>query len=132
VAQSLVDSGLGSGAFWVGMYSRIDSPVDDTLSVGTSVGNSTTETIDNWKVSGPANGPLAFAALASYTLTGYPSTTDAVYQLAPTTGGSSGVVFIADYGASEVLGAPANGGAIAVEESTSGTVGVATRPSGQY
>ena len=40
----------------------------------------------NWKVSGPPNGPLTFSALSPYTLTNYPSTVNAVYQLAPTQG----------------------------------------------
>lgn len=131
-AQTLVDSGLGTGSFWVGMYSRINSPANDTLSVGTSVGSSVTETVMSWKVSGPAVGPLAFSPLASYTLTAYPATTDAVYQLAPTTGGSSGTLYVADYGNSTVLSAAANGGAVSVYNSVSGTVGVATRPTGQY
>ena len=114
------------------MYSRINSPANDTLSVGTSVGSSVTEMVMSWKVSGPAVGPLTFSPLASYTLTAYPATTDAVYQLAPTTGGSSGTLYVADYGNSTVLSAAANGGAVSVYNSVSGTVGVATRPTGQY
>ncbi|MGA8533974.1 MAG: hypothetical protein WB615_07695 [Candidatus Tumulicola sp.] len=38
------------------------------------------------KVTGGACGPLTFTSLAPYTLTSYPSTTDAVYQLAPAKG----------------------------------------------
>ncbi|MGC1381783.1 MAG: hypothetical protein WA814_12270 [Candidatus Baltobacteraceae bacterium] len=130
--QTLVDSGLGTGSFWVGMYSRINNPANQTLSVGTSVGSSPTETVANWKVSGPAVGPLTFSPLASYSLTSYPPTTDAVYQLAPTTGGGSGTLYVADYGNNTVLDAAANGGAVAVYNGVSGTVGVATRPTGQY
>jgi len=130
--QTLIDSGLGTASFWVGMYSRINTPADDTLSVGTSTPNSTTQTIMNWKVSGPANGPLTFSALSPYTLTNYPSTVNAVYQLAPTRGGSAGTVFVADYGANQTLTAPANGGSTSLYNNVSSTTGVATRPTGQY
>ncbi|HEX3457814.1 MAG TPA: hypothetical protein VHR97_07635, partial [Candidatus Baltobacteraceae bacterium] len=130
--QTLIDSGLGTASFWVGMYSRINSAANNTLSVGTSTPNSTTQTINNWKVSGPAVGPLAFTPLASYTLTSYPSTGNAVYQLAPTTGGSTGNVFVAGYGAGQTLMAPANGGATALYNNVVSTTGVATRPTGQY
>jgi hypothetical protein len=130
--QTLVNSGLGSGAFWVGMYSRINNPANDTLSVGTSVGLSTTQTIDNWKVAGPAAGPLVFTAIGAYSLTSYPSTTDAVYQLAPSLGGANGLLYVADYGASQTLYTTNNGGAVALYNNVNGTVGVAVRPSGQY
>ncbi len=130
--QTLIDSGLGTASFWVGMYSRINNPANDTLSVATSTPNSSTETVMNWKVSGPAAGPLSFSPLASYTLTGYPSTVNAVYQAAPTTGGNSGALYIADYGASSTLDAPANGGATALYNGVNSTTGVATRPTGQY
>ena len=130
--QTLIDSGLGTASFWVGMYSRINNPADDTLSVGTSTPSSTNQTIKNWKVSGPNIGPLTFTALSPYTLTGYPSTVNAVYQLAPTRGGSTGNVFVADYGAGQTLTAPANGGATALYNNVSSTTGVATRPTGQY
>jgi hypothetical protein len=131
-AQLLVNSALGNASFWNGMYSRINSPVDDTLSVGTSVGNSATQTVITWKVAGPLNGPLAFAAPVTYTLTGYPVTTDAVYQLAPSKGGSLGTLYVADYGDGEVLSTCANGCAVAAYNSVGGAVGVATQPTGQY
>lgn len=130
--QTLIDSGLGTASFWVGMYSRINNPVDDTLSVGTSTPSSTTQIVMNWKVSGPAVGPLTFSALSPYTLTSYPSTVNAMYQLAPTPGGSTGKLFVADYGANQVLGAPANGGSVALYNNLNSTTGVATRPTGQY
>ena len=130
--QTLANSGLGSGSFWAGMYSRINSPTDQTLSVGTSVPNSTTQTIMTWKVSGPSAGPLTFSFQSSYTLTGYPSTVNAVYQLAPSTGGSNGTVYVADYGAGQTLSAPANGGAVSLYNNVNSTTGVATRPTGQY
>jgi hypothetical protein len=130
--QTLVNSGLGTGSFWVGMYSRINSPTDQTLSVATSSPNSTTQTILTWKVSGPSAGPLTFSFLSTYTLTGYPSTVNAVYQVAPSAGGSTGTVYVADYGAGQTLSAPANGGATSLYNNVSSTTGVATRPTGQY
>jgi hypothetical protein len=131
-AQTLVDSGLGSASFWVGMYSRIGGSTSDTLSVGTSVGSSATQTVMNWKVSGPLAGPLAFTPLPSSTFTSYPVTTDAVYQLAPTRGGSTGSLYFADYGDGAVLSGPIIGGPVSTYNAVSGTVGVATRPTGQY
>jgi DNA-binding beta-propeller fold protein YncE len=128
--QTLVNSGLGNTSFWAGMYSRIDAPLDDTLSVGTSVGNSTTETVMNWTVTGLA--VLAFAALPSYVLTPYPATTDAVYQLAPSAGGAAGTLYVADYGDNELLDTGAGGGAMANYAAVSGNVGVTTNPTGQY
>ena len=133
--QTLVDSNLGNASFWVGMYSRINNPANDTLSVGTSVGNSSTETVMNWTVSGPGNGPLSFSPLASYVLTSYPVTIDAVYQLAPgrqPADGTAELLYIADYGNSTVLDSPANGGAVVTYNPVGSTVGVATRPTGQY
>jgi hypothetical protein len=128
------NSGLGNASFWVGMYSRIDSPTDQTLSVGTSVGNATTQLVDSWTVAGPAAGPLTFTPTASspYGLTGYPATTDAVYQLAPSTGGSLGLLYVADYGDGYILDSAANGGAVANYNPVGGTVGVTTYPTGQY
>jgi DNA-binding beta-propeller fold protein YncE len=128
--QTLLNSGLGNASYWSGMYSRIDAPVDDTLSVGTSIGNSTTETVMNWKVAGVA--VLAFAALPSYILTPYPATTDAVYQLAPSAGGAAGTLYVADYGDNELLDTGAGGGAMANYAAVSGNVGVTTNPTGQY
>lgn len=130
--QTLIDSGLGTASFWVGMYSRINSPADDTLSVGTSVPSSSTQTIMNWKVAGPAAGPLTFTSLSPYTLTSYPLSGNAVYQLAPTRGGSTGNVLVADYGNNQTLTAPANGGSTSLYNNVSSTTGVATRPTGQY
>lgn len=132
-AATLVNSGLGNASFWVGMYSRINSSASHTLSVGASVGSSTTETVHNWKISPVC---CTFTALPSYTLTGYPSTTDAMYQLAPSNHGSTGTLYVADYGDNYVLDAPANGGVVAPTppnyNPVSGTVGVTTRPTGQY
>jgi hypothetical protein len=132
LGQTLVNSGLGTGAYWAGMYSRIDTPADDTLSVGTSTPITSTQTIMNWRVSGPAIGPLTFSALPAYILTSYPVGGNSVYQLAPTTGGSTGSVLVDDYGAGQVLTAPANGGTTLLYDSVTKTTGVATRPTGQY
>jgi hypothetical protein len=131
---TLVDSGLGSASFWVGMYSRINSPANDTLSVGTSISYGTTETVDNWKITGPPGGPLTFSAIASYSLTGYPSTRDAVYQLAPSAGGNctTCALYIADYGYAAILQSPPNGGAVSTYNGVGTTVGVTTNPPGQY
>lgn len=130
--QTLVDSGLGSGSYWVGMYSRIDSPADQTLSVATAVGNSATQTVDTWNVTGPAPGPLTFTpcVCSPYTFTNYPSTTDPVYQVAPSTGGANGKLYIADFAKGIVRG-PANGGNV-THKPGSYVVGVAIRPTGQY
>jgi hypothetical protein len=130
--QTLKDSNQGSAQYWVGMYSRINNPANDTLSVGASVGSSTTEKVYNWKIGGPPNGPLAFGAIGHYTLTSYPSTTDALYQLAPSAGGAGGTLYVADYGDGAILSAPAGGGAVASYNPVSGAVGVATHPRGQY
>ncbi len=131
-AHPIKNSFLGNASFWVGMYSRIDSPTDQTLSVGTSVGNATTQNVPTWTVTGPAPGPLTFTPLTLYSLTGYPATTDAVYQLAPSTGGGLGTLYVADFGDSFVLDSPANGGAVATYNAVGGTVGVTTYPTGQY
>ena len=55
-----------------------------------------------------------------------------MYQLAPTPGGSTGKLFVADFGANQVLAAPANGGSVALYNNLNSTTGVATRPTGQY
>ena len=129
--QTITDSGLGNASFWVGMYSQ--KSTTDTLSVGTSVGSSATQTVMNWAISGPGNGPLTFTPLASYTLTNYPVTTDSVYQLSPGAGVSgTGDLYIADYGDGAVLDGPSTGGAVTTYNTVSGTVGVATRPTDQY
>lgn len=128
--QTLVNSGLGNASFWVGMYSRIDSPADDVLTVGTAVGSSSTQTVMNWKVTG--NVTLTFTSLPSYSLTSYPVTIDPVYQLAPSAGGTNGKLYVADYGDNELLDTGAGGGTMANYNPVSGNVGVATRPTGQY
>lgn len=131
VKQALVDSQLGTASYWVGMYSRVNSPADDTLTVGTAA-LAPTQNVANWKVAGPKSGPLTFAALPTYALSSYPEGADPIYQLAPAPGGSTGSIFAADYGSSVVLKAPANGGSVSVYNSVSWTTGVATRPAGQY
>ena len=131
-AATLCNSALGNANYWVGMYPRIDSPVDQTLSVGAAVGSSTSESVYNWTVTGASNCSLAFVSAPTYTFTTYPSTIDPMYQLAPSKNGALGKLFIADYGAGQTLEGPANGGAIATYETVPSTTGVATQPSGQY
>jgi hypothetical protein len=136
--QTLVDSGLGTSYFWVGMYSRIDSPADQTLSVATAVGHSATQTVYTWNVSGPATGPLTLTPSAGspYTFTNYPNhphhTRDPIYQVAPSAGGASGILYFADLGKKRVLTGAANGGSVAPYEHLNGAIGVALNPSGQY
>lgn len=133
-AQTLVDSGLGSAHSWTGMYSRIDSPPDRTLSVGFPHPGST-QTVDTWTVTGPAMGPLTFTpcACSPYSFTNYPhSRRDQVYQVAPSSGGASGFLYFADLGKGRVIQGPANGGPVTTYEHVPGVSGVATRPTGQY
>jgi hypothetical protein len=127
--QTLQDSGQGSASYWIGMYCQINGKA--ILSVGASVGNSTTEKIHNFKVGGPANGPLAFSTVSITTLTSYPATSDALYQLAPSSG-TAAKIYDADYGDGAVLDAAIGGGPVSVYNNVSGTVGVATNPTGQY
>jgi|GEM_PF-1981134 len=130
--HTLTDSFLGTGSNWVGMYSRIDSPVDETLSVGTKTPLSTTQVVDNWKVGCTAS-VCTFTSIAPYSLTSYPSSSpNNVAQLAPTAGGSLGSLFIADADANLVFGTPAAGGAVVGVESPTYAFGVATEPQGQY
>jgi hypothetical protein len=130
----LDNSLLGSGSYWVGMYSRIDSPADRTVSVGAAVGSSSTQDVDTWTVSGPATGPLTFApcACSPYAFTSYPVTVDPMYQIAPSTGGIGGSLYLADFGSGQILSGPATGGSVATYETLGGVTGVATRPTGQY
>jgi hypothetical protein len=132
-AQTLCNSGLGNAHYWVGMYSRIDSPSDQTLSVGGAAGSQTTEDVITWPVAGSGTTcSLTFGASSVYAFTSYPSTSDPMYQLAPRRGGSLGKLFIADYGDGKILRGPANGGAVTTAETVSATTGVATQPAGQY
>jgi hypothetical protein len=131
-AQALVNSTLGNASSWSGMYSRINTVVTDTLSVGTTVPYANTQTVYNWQVAGPAAGPLTFTPLSPYTLTSFPSTANPLYQLAPDASGSVGNLYIADYGAGSVLSAPANGGPVAPYNSVTSNAGVITQPIGQY
>ena len=134
-AQALVDSGVGSVHAWTGMYSRIDSPADRMLSVGFPTSTGTTQTVDTWEVAGPAAGPLTFSPCdcSPYTFTGYPHTRDdSVYQLAPSSGGASGVLYFADPAKGRIIQGPANGGPVTTYQTLDHVFGVATRPSGQY
>jgi hypothetical protein len=136
--QTLIDSGLGNASFWAGMYSRIDSPADQTLSVATAVGHSAIQTVRTWNVSGPPNGPLTFTpcTCSPYTFTNYPTHPlhgrDPVYQVAPGAGGASGTLYFADLGKGTVLQGPANGGNVSVYENPHSAIGVAANPAGQY
>ena len=134
--QTLVGTGLSSPASYVGMYSRINSPADQTLSVATVVNHSTTQRVYTWNVSGAATGPLSFtpASGSPYAFTTYPNHPrwDPIDGVAPSAGGASGTLFFADLGKGRVLQAPANGGSIATYKSLSHTIGVATNPTGQY
>jgi len=130
--HTLTDSGLGTGSQWVGMYSRIDAPADETLSVGTSTPGTSTQIVNNWKV-GCTNVLCTFAALAPYSLSGYPATTaNPVWQLAPSVGGSAGALFTADSDVATVFESAANGGPVTAVESPTYAFGVATEPQGQY
>lgn len=131
-AQTLTNSTLGNANSWSGMYSRINSVNTDTLSVGAAVPYATTQTVYNWKVTGPAAGPLTFTALSPYSLTSFPSTGNPLYQLAPSAVGSVGNLYISDYGAGTVFYTPANGGPVAPYNPVSATAGVITQPIGQY
>lgn len=132
--QTLCNSGLGNGGYWVGMYSRINSPVNQTLSVGAAAGNQVTELVYTWPVtgSGTSCSSLAFGAPTTLTLTPYPSTPDPMYQLAPKkSGGPAGPIYVADYGDNTTLRATALG-AVSVLQTVPLTTGVAAQPSGQY
>ena len=86
---------IGTGAYWLGMYSRKDG--NDTLSVAqtptTSCGTYC-ETITTWQVAGPAMGPLTFTSPGTCSVQNYPNNYDAVYQVAPDTNGN---LYFADY-----------------------------------
>jgi len=129
--KTLVDSGLGIGSFWSGMFSRVNSPANDTLSVGIAVGSSSTEVINTY----PISGSITFGTPTTCTLTNYPVTTDPLYQLAPSTGGTTGRLYDADYGDSAVLQASSAcspSSAVSTFKGISSVTGVATYPRGQY
>jgi hypothetical protein len=122
----MLDSGLGSATYWLGMY-VLKGSSPPRLSVG---GN---YELQNFKiVAGVPTGPPTVTALP-----GYPTGSDAFYQAAPTTGGINATIYIADYGAGLVLQAPEGGaglpgGPVSTYNPLSTTVGVATEPTGQY
>jgi hypothetical protein len=132
--QTLVDAGLGTSS-WVGMYSRVDSPADQTLSVGINTPDSATQKVYTWTVNGPPAGPLTFTpcACSPYTFHHYPHNTgNAMDDVSPSSGGASGVLYMADYGKGRILQGPANGGHVTTYETLRSAIGVATNPSGQY
>ncbi len=133
-SHPIKNSGLGLGSYWTGMYSRVNSPLDETLSVGQAVNTSSTETVETWTVGGPAPGPLTFTYLTTYTLSPYPVSSDSLYQLAPSAGGINGAIYISDFGYSGgyVLVSGANGGAVTTYNPVGDTTGVTTFPAGQY
>ncbi len=133
--QTLVDSGTGTGPTWVGMYSRIDTPADDTLSVASNTPNSATQTVTTWIVSGPPAGPLTFTpcTCSPYHFHNFPHhTANIADDVAPTSGGSGGFLYVADYGKGRILQGPANGGPVTTYETLRSVLGVATNPGGQY
>jgi hypothetical protein len=138
--QTLSDAGLGT-AVWTGMYSRIDDPATQTLSVVNNANFSNTQTVETWTVSGAATGPLTFTPAGSspYVLHHYPHVAIPTEQAAPSTGGINGTLYVGEYGkdspqgaTGKILAAPANGGAVTVYQHLRGVIGVATNPSGQY
>ncbi|MGB8521057.1 MAG: hypothetical protein WCD38_12935 [Candidatus Tumulicola sp.] len=133
--QTLVDAGLGSGSTWVGMYSRIDSPAGDTLSVASNTPNNAAQLVQTWTVSGPPAGPLTLTpcTCSPYHFHQFPHNTGNIVDgVAPTTGGSGGFLYFADYGKGRILQGPANGGVVTTYETLHGALGVATNPGGQY
>lgn len=132
--QTLVDSGLGSGSFWTGLYSRINSPADQTLSAATNSPDNALQKVYTWTVSGPPAGPLTFTpcACSPYKFRHNPRSNNPVDQVAPSVGGTSGVLYIVNLGKHRILQGPANGGIVTTYETLRGALGVATNPSGQY
>lgn len=134
-AQTLVDSGLGTG-LWVGMYSRINDPPDQTLSVATVANSSATQSVYTWNVSGSGTGPLTFTPIAGspYVFQHYHHSAIPVDQVAPSAGGANGVLYFAGIYERWIQQGPANGGHITTYAHLPypGAVGVATNPSGQY
>ena len=133
-AQTLVDAGLGTGPFFTGLYSRINSPADQTLSAASNTPENRTQKVYTWTVGGPPAGPLTFTpcACSPYVFHHNPRSDNPVDQVAPSTGGASGVLYIADYGKNRILQGPANGGTVTTYETLHGALGVAINPSGQY
>jgi hypothetical protein len=125
-AQTVVDSGLGTGTYWSGMY--VEEGFTNSLSVG---GN---YEIQNFAIAGGVPGGIpTITALA-----GYPVGSDPFYQAAPSKGAAAAAtIYIADYGNSTINEAPVGGagrpgGAVTTYNPLSATVGVATYPTGQY
>ena len=135
-AQTLCNSNQGNAHYWTGMFSKITTPASQTLSVAGAIGNSTTEDLLTFPVSGSgtACGSLTFGTPATYLITPYPSTPDPVYQLAPkhAPANPSSRLFIADYGDGKTLRSTIVGGPAASMESVSATTGVAAQPTGEY
>ena len=125
-AQTVLDSMLGSGTDWLSMY--VQKP-GNLLSVGGDY------EIQNFKinaVTGQPSGPPTIT-----TLTQYPKGRDPFYQAAPSAGGGSATIYIADYGESAVLQAPVGGsrrtgGPVTPFALQLSVVGIATHPTGQY
>ncbi len=124
--KTMLDSNLGSATYWMGMYVQTGYK---QLSVG---GN---YKIQNFAINPNTGKPHGVPTVTA--LTGYPLGSDAFYQPAPTAGGGNASIYIADYGASLVLGAPVGGGnrpggAISTFVTLGTAVGIATYPTGQY
>jgi hypothetical protein len=124
--QTVLDSGLGSATYWLGMYVQTGFT---QLSVG---GN---YEIQNFAINAATGKPHGVPTIT--TLAGYPVGGDALYQPAPSAGGRHGTIYIADYGAALVLEAPVGGagrpgGPVSTFLGLNTTVGIATYPTGQY
>ena len=127
----LKNSFIGSAEYWYSMYSRIDSPVDDTLSVVGRALGCCTQTIYNWKVAGPPLGPLTFTTQLPFVLTGYPSSPSSpIYQVAPAL--AINLLYIAAFYNNELVQAPANGGSVTPWTPQHNPLGVAAVLPGQY
>ncbi|HLY03133.1 MAG TPA: hypothetical protein VKR56_11650 [Candidatus Cybelea sp.] len=138
-AQTLVDSGLGSAHYWYSMYSRINTSPSETLSVNGRVQcpSGCSEKVYNWNISPhPAHGPLGFVSPTHYTFTGWPSSPSSpIYQLAPSTGGASGYLYMSAFYNNTIYKAPATGGPVGPPWNTAyekNPIGLATVPTGQY
>jgi hypothetical protein len=134
-AQTLIDSGLGT-ALWVGMYSRINDPADQTLSAATVANSSATQTVYTWNVSGSGTGPLTFTpcTCSPYVFHHYHHASIPVDQVAPSAGGANGVLYFAGVYERWIQRGPADGGHVTTYAHLPaiGAVGVATNPTGQY
>ncbi|HLY03134.1 MAG TPA: hypothetical protein VKR56_11655 [Candidatus Cybelea sp.] len=135
-AQALVNSGLGSAHDWASMYSRINAgPMKLSVNALVQCPSGCSQIVHNWKITGPAAGPLAFTPQPPYTFTGWPSSPSSpIYQLAPSTGGAAGHLYMAALYNNSILRAPANGGAVAPWNLyyQGNPLGLATVPTGQY